>query len=83
MLQHHLPRLLNGASHVLHIDLHTGLGKSGSHKLITHLEIDGERGQRLQKLFGADRVEGWDPHAGVSYETVSYTHLTLPTRDLV
>ena len=68
MLQHHLPRLVNVASHVLHIDLHTGLGKPATHKLITHLEIDGDRAQRLQKIFGANQIEGWDPHAGVSYE---------------
>src|SRR5437764_6896180 len=34
LLREHLPRWLGGAARVLHLDLHTGLGRRGSYKLL-------------------------------------------------
>lgn len=41
---------------VLHIDLHTGLGRYGHYKLLTDLPEKSHELQQLQKWFGADKV---------------------------
>ena len=56
-----LEQLLRRASaentkQVLHIDLHTGLGRYGHYKLLTDLPEESHELQQLQKWFGADKV---------------------------
>ena len=41
---------------VLHIDLHTGLGRYGHYKLLTDLPEESHELQQLQKWFGTDKV---------------------------
>lgn len=52
---------------VLHVDLHTGLGKWGSYALCADLPADGARVARLKREFGAASVQGFDTK-GVLYE---------------
>ena len=56
-----LEQLLRRASaentrQVLHIDLHTGLGRYGHYKLLTDLPEQSHELQQLQKWFGAEKV---------------------------
>lgn len=66
LMDEHLPRWVGSARHVLHIDLHTGLGKSGTYKLLVDHEEGSDRAAWLAQRFGADVVEPWAP-GGVSY----------------
>jgi hypothetical protein len=55
MLQEHLPHWLEGSERVMHLDLHTGLGRWGAYKLLTDYPL-GDRAARLRGHFG-DAVE--------------------------
>ena len=63
----HLPRLLAGATDIIHIDLHTGLGKWGHYVLATSSDMGPEKLQWLGKQFGEEVVQNLDPN-GVLYE---------------
>ena len=52
---------------VLHVDLHTGLGKWATYALCCELPADGARVARLKRDFGAAAVQGFDTD-GVLYE---------------
>lgn len=56
-LERALPRLLAGAERVIHIDLHTGMGRWTSYVLATDLPADSPRVTELRSTFG-DRVQG-------------------------
>jgi len=62
-----LPPLVRGASRVVHLDLHTGMGRRGTYKLVVDLPSDSSRVERLRREFGANVVQGFDPN-GVLYE---------------
>jgi hypothetical protein len=62
----HLPSLVEGARLVLHLDLHTGLGSSASHKLLVDDELPREDRERLVSWFGPEAVEAGRPE-GTSY----------------
>jgi len=68
LLQTHLGRWLGGARRVLHFDIHTGLGRWATWKLLADNELSAERGQHLRALFGADTVADTVPH-GLTYLT--------------
>ena len=62
-----LPRWLGGAERVVHLDLHTGRGRWGDYVLAVPDAVDSPAFRLQQRLFGDDRVEGFDPR-GVLYE---------------
>ncbi len=54
-----MPTLIGGAERVLHIDLHTGRGKSGEYALAVDLPMASPRVNMLKRTFG-DVIEGFD-----------------------
>lgn len=63
------PRL-SGVEHVLHLDLHTGLGRSGSYKLLVDFPVDSTEFKRLVAWFGAENIASNHPETSIAY-TVS------------
>lgn len=61
-----LPRWMDGADPIVHIDVHTGLGRSGEYALLVEAEAGGQRCQDLRDAFGT-RVQPWDSAEGVAY----------------
>ena len=55
------------ASRVLHLDLHTGLGPSGTYKLLVEFERTSDAYRELQQAFGEAEVEANDPEETVAY----------------
>ena len=55
------------AQQVLHLDLHTGLGPSGTYKLLVEFERASDAYRTLQASFGAVAVEPNDPQDTVAY----------------
>jgi hypothetical protein len=56
ILQAHLPRWLGLAARVIHLDLHTGLGKWGTYQLFAEVTGDSPRCQWLEQKFGKDSI---------------------------
>lgn len=56
ILTAHLGRWLGLARQVIHLDLHSGLGKWGTYKLFAEVAKNSQRGAWLQQQFGRDRV---------------------------
>jgi hypothetical protein len=67
ILNDHMRQWLGRPERVLHLDLHTGLGKWGSYALCADLPADSARVARLKREFGAGAVQGFDTE-GVLYE---------------
>lgn len=67
VLLHNLPPLLEGAESIVHIDIHTGLGKSGTYALLVDTEAGSTDHIRLHEAYG-DRVQPWDADHGVAYK---------------
>jgi len=67
ILKENLPRWVGGCTEVLHIDFHTGLGRSGTYKLLVDHPWESPRTHWLKEQFGVDSVEPWEPENGVSY----------------
>lgn len=67
LLETHLPRWIGRADHVVHLDIHTGLGRWGELALLLEDSVPPDRGRWLADRFGRDRVERSD--GGVSYPT--------------
>ena len=67
ILQEQLPGWVGSAERVIHIDFHTGLGASGSYKLLIDHPWDSPMVAELGGAFGTDVVEPWEPSRGVSY----------------
>jgi hypothetical protein len=63
----HLPGLLEGAEKVVHIDFHTGLGKSGTYALLVDTDAGSLDHLRLRDLYG-ERVQPWSADHGVAYK---------------
>ena len=68
LLAENLPRWLGEARSILHTDFHTGLGVSGSYKILLESDVPRDRVEWACEIFGEDRVEFWDA-TGISYET--------------
>jgi hypothetical protein len=67
-----LPRWLADARHVMHIDLHAGLGKWGSYKLLVDYALTADQRKRLADWFGTAAFEENPEDAngrGVAYAT--------------
>ncbi|MBT3221975.1 MAG: DUF2817 domain-containing protein [Proteobacteria bacterium] len=67
LLKEHLPRWVGEPQEVLHIDFHSGLGKPTTYKLLVDHPWGSDRVAELGAIFGAKRVEPWEPDQGVSY----------------
>lgn len=61
ILTAHLPRWLGITDRVMHIDLHTGLGKWGTYKLFAEIPGNTPRAEELRQQFGRNRVLTLDP----------------------
>lgn len=66
LLLQSLPRLVQPIERVVHIDVHTGLGRSGSHALFVAAEAGSADHLRLRAVYG-DRVQPWDVNHGLAY----------------
>ncbi|MEC9388796.1 MAG: M14 family metallopeptidase [Myxococcota bacterium] len=62
-----LPGLVGTADHIVHIDIHTGLGKSGTHALFVDADAGSAEHLRLHEQYG-DRVQPWDSNHGLAYK---------------
>jgi hypothetical protein len=60
ILQERLPHWLADTHHVLHLDLHTGLGRRGTYKLLLDYALAPDRAAWLRQHFGADVLEAND-----------------------
>jgi hypothetical protein len=67
ILDSELGAWLGAAQRVLHLDMHTGVGKSGSYALCIDLPETHDRVTELKREFGAAQVQGFSPN-GVLYE---------------
>jgi hypothetical protein len=67
LLERHLPLWVGDAKRVIHIDFHTGLGKSGTYKLLVNHPWGSPMEHELGHIFGHDVIEPWEPEKGVSY----------------
>jgi len=57
ILSTHLSRWLGNASHVVHLDFHTGLGAHASWRLLVDDSLDDTQLRRLESWFGASSYE--------------------------
>ena len=62
-----LPLLVEGAEKIIHIDFHTGLGKSGTYALLIDADAGSADHIRLHEAFG-DRIQPWSADHGVAYK---------------
>jgi predicted deacylase len=67
LILQHLPRLLQDAERMVHIDFHTGLGKSGTYKLLIDAEPGSKAHIRLRQTYG-EQIQPWDAGHGVAYK---------------
>ena len=67
LLEEQMPRWVGSADQVIHLDIHTGLGRWGNLALLLEDTVTPGRARWLSERFGADRVE-W-PGEGISYPT--------------
>jgi hypothetical protein len=67
ILSQNLPEWIGNASEVIHIDFHTGLGRSGTYKLLLSPSTTTESCARLSHRFGSFNIEPFGS-AVVSYE---------------
>jgi Protein of unknown function (DUF2817) len=56
ILKNYLPAWIGGASEVIHLDLHTGLGQWGTYRLWPDDSITAADPTRIQQRFGSDAV---------------------------
>lgn len=52
---------------VVHIDVHTGLGRHGEYKLLVDFEEKSEEFGRMREWFGAQSVQGNRPNRSIAY----------------
>jgi hypothetical protein len=67
ILSQYLPEWIGNASEVIHIDFHTGLGRSGTYKLLLSPSTTTESCSRLSHRFGSMNIEPFGS-AVVSYQ---------------
>ena len=84
LLQAHLGRWLGDARRVLHFDVHTGLGRWATWKLLADDPLTPARAETLSALYGRDAIADSVPD-GLSYLTRgsfgSWCVATFPERD--
>ena len=67
ILLNELSELVGDANKIIHIDFHTGLGKSGTYALLIDAEAGSAEHLRLHDAFG-DRIQPWSADHGVAYK---------------
>ncbi|HEX5747357.1 MAG TPA: DUF2817 domain-containing protein [Archangium sp.] len=67
LLQTHLRGWLGGATEVLHVDLHSGLGPWGGYRLILEHDWETPELHWFGRHFGESLVEPSEPKRGISY----------------
>ena len=67
ILMEQLGSLVGDTKNIVHIDFHTGLGKSGTYALLVDSEAGSAEHIRLHDAFG-DRVQPWSADHGVAYK---------------
>lgn len=67
ILDEHLPRWLEGSRSVVHLDFHTGLGRSGTYKLLIDYPLISTEREKFTRWFGADSFEACESE-GISYD---------------
>jgi hypothetical protein len=70
IMENNLPRWLGDSNRVMHLDLHSGLGKWASYKLLVDYALNEHQRGRLRDWFGAEALE--ESAAGTSDERVGY-----------
>jgi hypothetical protein len=68
LVEAHLGRWIDGCSRVLHLDLHTGLGRWATHKLLADGPLAGGQAAWLRGCFGGCPIVE-NTSAGVAYAT--------------
>ncbi len=61
ILEEHFVRWLGEATHVLHIDFHTGLGRSATYQMLIDHPVDPPKENWLKRAFGAEAVHAMGP----------------------
>ncbi len=67
LLQKNLPRWLQGAKLAVHLDVHSGLGRSGACKLLIDYPLNQQQNYWLTDWFGANSFEPCNS-SGISYD---------------
>ncbi len=62
-----LPVILQDVESIVHVDIHTGLGKSGTYALLVDADAGSADHLRLHDQYG-DRIQPWDADHGVAYK---------------
>lgn len=60
VLRQHMPQWLHGAKHVVHLDIHSGLGQSGNCQLLIDYPLQPVQRDWLTEWFGPDSYEACD-----------------------
>jgi hypothetical protein len=68
LLEAELGRWVGHSARVLHLDLHTGLGRWGTYRLLAEVPLGEVRAARLGRCFGPGLIEGSNS-PGVAYPT--------------
>jgi hypothetical protein len=67
LLGEHMERWLRGSARVVHLDFHTGLGRTGTCKLLIDYPLTEEQRTRLTNWFGTGAFEACDS-SGMAYD---------------
>jgi Protein of unknown function (DUF2817) len=67
IVQNHCDAWLAASQHILHIDLHTGLGSHGNYKLLITESDYAERREGYAETFGVDHIEPLTKPDGMAY----------------
>jgi len=67
LIMEHLPSLVGDAQTIVHVDFHTGLGKSGTYALLVDTDAGSAEHLQMRESYG-ERVQPWDADHGVAYK---------------
>jgi hypothetical protein len=74
-LRETLPAWVGQARRIIHVDLHTGLGRRGRYKLFVGDEDNSEPARQAAKWFGAENVEPWGRGTAYRARGLMATHV--------
>ena len=75
-LQETLPGWVGQARTIIHVDLHTGLGRRGKYKLFVGDEENSEPARQAARWFGAENVEPWGRGTAYRARGLMATHFS-------
>ena len=76
-----LPVWVGHARRIIHVDLHTGLGRRGKYKLFVSEEKNSEPVRQAARWFGAENVEPWGEGTAYRARGLMATHFASVFRD--